>query len=106
MNRILRRRHVDRAYHLLHCWTVGGKRCGVLILAAQVERNRPCRPRCRSPTHQVRTLSVETAEVVDESLAKMIAVVERRARDAQVTRINAVDPDLGGSGAARSEEHT
>src|SRR5580692_3817390 len=90
MNRILRWGHVDRANHLLHRRTVGRKRRRVLILGAYIERNRARRSRCRSPAHQVRTLAVETAVVIDQGLAEVITVVKRCPGDAEVTRINAI----------------
>src|SRR6267378_5760850 len=104
MDRKLRRRHVDRANHLLNRLTVGGKRRGVLILAAHIERHRPRRSRCRSPAHQVRTLAVETAIVIHQGLAKVIAVVERSAGDAGVARVNAVYSNVGSIGTVQASE--
>src|SRR5208337_1612013 len=104
MNRKLRRRHVDRAEHLLYRLAVGGKRRRVLILAAHIEGHRPRRSRHRSPAYHVGPLAIGTAVVIDEGLAKVIAVVERRAGDAAVTRIDAVDPGLGSPGALEAPE--
>src|SRR5260370_32857531 len=53
MDRKLRRRHIDGAYHLLHRLTVGGKCRGMLILAPHIKGHPPRPSPCRSPAHYV-----------------------------------------------------
>ena len=49
-------------------------------------------------------MAVGPAVVVDKSLAKVITVVERRARDTRVTVVNTVHPDLGSPGPPEAFE--
>ena len=104
MDRKLGRRVVNCADHLLYCLTVGRKRRRMLILAAQVEGRRPgrsCMPTLRLPGWSPRRKDGHSRW--SES-GQSDTVIERCACDTEVTRIQAVDPDIRSAGAAPKPE--